>query len=94
MASVQLGNGFAILGGWRSAMQFWDAARYDEQQFGYIRSSTYAFHIWKGVGDALAYGVGFVPYVGVAVNTGWTAFNVSGEVNKVQEGMRWLDNEQ
>ncbi len=35
-----------------------------------------------------------VPYAGVAVNVGWTAFNISGGAYKVQEGMRrLLDNE-
>ncbi|HGS4777301.1 TPA: DUF6531 domain-containing protein [Vibrio cholerae] len=92
-ASTRLGNGLAIVGAGVSVMQFSQAAVYDKEKFGYVRPSTYAFHGWKAVGDALAFGAGFVPYVGVTVNVGWTAFNVSGEVNKVQEGMRWLDNE-
>ncbi|WP_238124712.1 hypothetical protein, partial [Vibrio cincinnatiensis] len=92
-ASTRLGYGFALVGAGASALQYSEAVYYDKQKFGYVRTSTNVFHAWKFVGDALAFGAGYIPYVGVAVNVGWTAFNVSGEVNKVQEGMRWLDNE-
>ncbi|MCG7490599.1 hypothetical protein MHN79_13995, partial [Vibrio sp. Of14-4] len=92
-AATQLGKGLTTVGAGISVMQYSQAANYDKEKFGYVRPSTYAFHGWKAVGDILAFGAGYIPYVGVAVNAGWTAFNVSGEVNQVQEGMRWLDNE-
>ncbi|MEZ8236655.1 hypothetical protein AB6C62_24485 [Vibrio splendidus] len=91
MAADRLGNSLTLVGGVVSAIQFNDAKLYDQKQFGHVRASTYAFHVWKGTGDILAYGAGYFPYVGVAVNAGWAAFNVSGEVNQVQDGMRWID---
>lgn len=81
-----------MVGAGVSLAQYLEAAYYDTQEFGDVRTSTMVFHTWKAVGDVLAYTSGYIPYFGVATNAAWTAFNVSGEVNQVQDGMRWIDN--
>ncbi|QIJ84745.1 LysM peptidoglycan-binding domain-containing protein [Vibrio coralliilyticus OCN008] len=88
----RLGNGLSMVGAGVSTAQYLESAHYDTQEFGYVRTSTKAFHTWKAVGDGLAFASGYIPYFGVAINAAWTAFNVSGEINQVQEGMRWIDN--